>query len=171
MRDQQHGEWERQYPIKQKEEHQVSRRQFGVFCGCSLAALGLGVPLRTTLRELPAATDPIRVAAADEIPRGGAKLFKYPSKHHPCILVRLRSGRHAAYSQSCTHLMCPVHFDAASQQLVCPCHQGYFDASDGSVLSGPPQRGLPQYRVEVIKKDVWVGPEIVSVPQATDKLV
>ncbi len=151
-------EWEKAYPIKQQDEHRVSRRQFAAFCGCSALALSAGIPLRQVLRAIPPATDPIAVAAVEEVPRGGYKLFEYPEPGYPCILVRSLEGEYAAYSQSCTHLMCPVHFDAQAHQLVCPCHSGYFDAKDGRVLAGPPQRALPRYQVAIEEGQVRVGP-------------
>lgn len=151
-------DWQRNYPIKRSEEHKVSRRQFATFCGCSALALGAGIPVRQALLELPEAVDPVVVANADEIIRGGYKLFRYPTENDPCILIRLKDGSFVAYSQSCTHLMCPVHFDAVTSRIVCPCHNGYFDSEDGSVLAGPPQRSLPRYQVAVVEGKVIVGP-------------
>lgn len=151
--------WENNFPIKQSEEHRVSRRQFAVFCGCSAVALGAGFPVREALLKIPKATEPIVVAEEGELPRNGSKLFHYPTPHHPCILIRLKDERYVAYSQSCTHLMCPVHFDAVNGKIVCPCHHGYFDPEDGSVLAGPPQGPLPRYKVSVTEGQVLVGPE------------
>ena len=146
------------YPIKRSEELRVSRRQFAAFCGCSALALGAGFPVRKALLELPEATEPMTVAKDDELVRGGYKLFRYPSEEYPCILIRREDGEYAAFSQSCTHLMCPVHFVPATTQLVCPCHNGFFDARDGSVIAGPPQRPLPRYQVKVVDGEVIVGP-------------
>ena len=151
--------WEKHYPIKQSDEQRVNRRQFAVFCGCSAIALGAGIPMQNRLRAIPRATEPVAVAEVGEVPHGGYKLFHYPSEHHPCILIRLKTGDYAAYSQSCTHLMCPVHFDVMTNQLVCPCHNGYFSASDGAVVAGPPQRPLPRYEVNIAEGMIWVGPD------------
>lgn len=93
----------------------------------------------------------IDVAKEGELGPGDYRLFNYPNQASPAILIRLESGRYVAFSQSCTHLMCPVHFSKARGQLVCPCHQGYFSAEDGRVLAGPPPRSLPQYRVRVAR--------------------
>ena len=147
------------YPIKRSEEHRVNRRQFAAFCGCSALALGAGVPIRKALLGPPESSESMVVADVDELRRGDSKLFSYPTKDYPCILIRLKDGSFVAYSQSCTHLMCPVHFDAIDEQLVCPCHNGFFDPKDGSVVSGPPQRGLPSYEVTVVDRDVIVGPK------------
>jgi len=136
----------------------VSRRQFAKAACGSAAAFGAGWLVKDTLLKPPVATETRLVAAVGEIPVGGSKLFRYPTEDHPCILVRLAEDQFAAFSQSCTHLMCPVHFDAAARQLVCPCHAGFFSAEDGRVLAGPPPRPLPRYPVEVRNGEVWVKP-------------
>ncbi len=73
-------------------------------------------------------------------------------------MIRPRTDRFAAYSQSCTHLMCPVYFNAEKNQLVCPCHEGFFATEDGRVLAGPPRRPLPRYPIEVRGEELWVLP-------------
>lgn len=150
--------WKSRYPVSQPGEHEVSRRQFAkVACGSAIA-FGAAWLSKDKLLAPPVATDPKQVCALADIAVGGSKLFSYPTPHHPCILVRLGESEFAAYSQSCTHLMCPVHFQAATRRLVCPCHEGYFSAEDGSVLAGPPPRPLPRYPVEVRDGQIWVLP-------------
>lgn len=75
-----------------------------------------------------------------------------------CTAPPLGENEFAAYSQSCTHLMCPVHFQPETRRLVCPCHEGYFSAIDGRVLAGPPPRPLPRYPVELRDGQGWVNP-------------
>ncbi len=53
-----------------------------------------------------------------------------------------------AYSQKCTHLSCAVYYEKEQNRLECPCHQGFFSITDGSVLQGPPQRALPRVALE-----------------------
>jgi cytochrome b6-f complex iron-sulfur subunit len=150
--------WQSNYPVRQSAEHAVTRRQFAKFACCSAVALGAGMLLKDKLFSMPKPTEPLLVARLDEVPVGGSKLFRYPTPDHPCILVRLAEDRWAAFSQSCTHLMCPVHFKAETRQLVCPCHEGFFSAEDGRVLAGPPPQPLPSYPVEVRDGNVWVKP-------------
>ncbi|MBI4662709.1 MAG: Rieske (2Fe-2S) protein [Verrucomicrobia bacterium] len=137
-----------------------SRREFAKFLGCAVMA-GAGVAAARPLLPVTLAKSlaPVAIAQASEIPVGGYKLFRYPTKDDPCILVRLEADRFAAYSQRCTHLMCPIHFQAEKRQFYCPCHEGFFNAEDGSVLAGPPRRPLPRYAVELREGQVWVGPE------------
>ena len=150
--------WKSTFPVRQADEHEVSRRQFAkIACG-SAVAVGAGWLVRDKVFSLPAATEPKRVAHIEEIAIGSSKLFNYPTEHHPCILVRLGKNEFAAYSQSCTHLMCPVYFQAATRRLVCPCHEGFFSADDGRVLAGPPPRALPRYPVEIRDDEIWVTP-------------
>ena len=138
-----------------------SRREFAKFLGCAVLA-GAGVAAARPLFPIAnlKAIPPKAVAQANEIPIGGYKLFRYPTKNDPCILVRLETERYVAYSQSCTHLMCPIHFQPEKRQFYCPCHEGFFNAEDGSVLAGPPRRPLPRYAVEIREGQVWVGQTI-----------
>ena len=72
------------------------------------------------------------------------------------ILVKLADGTFRAFSQRCTHLLCPVHFKPEDESLYCPCHNGSFNAKDGSVQFGPPPKPLPQYKVKVDDGVIWI---------------
>ncbi len=154
--------WQADFPVRQPEEHRVSRRQFVKVCGCAAAAVGAGMLLKDRINPIPTPTEPKLVGPAAEIPVGGSRLFRYPTEDHPCILVRLSENDWSAYSQSCTHLQCPVHYQHAKRQFYCPCHEGFFSADDGRVLAGPPPRPLPRYPVEVRDGEVWVNPPQVN---------
>jgi len=157
MTDQPH--WKANFPVRQSAEHAVSRRQFcKIACGSALA-VGAGWFARDKLFPVPAGTKPQFVARVAELPVGGSKLFSYPTEHHPAILVRLSETEFAAYSQSCTHLMCPVNYQHEKRQLYCPCHEGFFSAEDGRVLAGPPPRPLPRYPVEIRDGEIWITPQ------------
>ena len=147
-------------PPTSNRESAPSRREFAKLLGCAmLAGAGIAAARPLVLVRKPKATEPLLVARAEEIPIGGSRLFRYPTEHDPCIVVRLAADRFVAYSQSCTHLMCPVHFQPEKQQFVCPCHEGYFSAFDGAVLAGPPLRPLPSFPVEVRDGQILVGPQ------------
>lgn len=156
MSDQPH--WKSQFPVRQSAEHDISRRQFAKVACCSAVAVGTGWMLRDKILPLPAATEPKLVARVADVPVGGSWLFRYPTEDHPAILVRLGESEFAAYSQACTHLMCPVHYQHEKQRFYCPCHEGFFSAQDGRVLAGPPPRALPRYPVEVRNGELWVVP-------------
>ncbi len=149
------------FPVRQSAEHTVSRRQFcKVACGSALA-VSAGWFARNKLFPVPAGTKPQLVTRVADLPVGGSKLFTYPTEHHPCILVRLSETDYAAYSQSCTHLMCPVNYQHAKRQFYCPCHEGFFSAEDGRVLAGPPPRALPRYPVEIREGEIWITPQTI----------
>ncbi len=147
------------YPIRQSEEHRVSRRQFAKFACGSALCFGAGALAKDRLFAPPVAKEPMRVANLGELKVGGYKLFHYPAAQ-PCILVCLAEAEFAAYSQSCTHLQCPVHYQHSQRQFYCPCHEGFFSAEDGRVLAGPPPRPLPRYPVEIRKDEIWVLPQV-----------
>src|SRR3954464_3875574 len=112
-------DWKTDFPVRQSEEHAVSRRQFIKVACCTAAAIGAAGLVRGKLFALPKATGPLLVARAEEIAVGGYKLFRYPTEDHPCILVRLSQTEFAAYSQSCTHLMCPVNYQHEQRRFFC----------------------------------------------------
>jgi Rieske Fe-S protein len=93
---------------------------------------------------------PVReIAAVDEIPVGGSRIFNYPGEHEPALLVRLDDSRFVAYDQRCTHLVCPVIPQVEAGRFYCPCHEGSFDLVSGRPLAGPPRRPLTRVRLEI----------------------
>jgi cytochrome b6-f complex iron-sulfur subunit len=96
----------------------------------------------------------VTAAKAGELPPNTSKVFKFGSA--PAILVNTADGELIALSGVCTHLTCTVRFDAETETLFCPCHNGRFDLS-GNVLSGPPPRPLETYAVEVSGADIVVS--------------
>lgn len=150
--------WKRDFPVRQSEEQAVSRRQFIKIAGCTAAAVGLAGLAKERLDVPSPGADAMRVCRAAELPVGGYRLFRYPTTNDPCILVRRGEVEFAAFSQRCTHLMCPVHYQHERDRFCCPCHEGFFSADDGRVLAGPPPRPLPRLPVEVRHGEVWITP-------------
>ena len=52
------------------------------------------------------------------------------------------------FAINCAHLGCPVRWFPQSSLFMCPCHGGAY-YQDGSRASGPPERGLFQYRYKI----------------------
>jgi Rieske Fe-S protein len=50
---------------------------------------------------------------------------------------------------NCTHLGCPVAWFPEAGLFMCPCHGGVY-YEDGARASGPPPRGLYQYRYQIV---------------------
>ena len=93
----------------------------------------------------PATTSTVAGKARDLKPNSGL-IFPFGSR--PAIIVRTLEGDVRAFSAVCTHLECTVQFKADSSQLWCACHNGLYDLG-GSVVSGPPPRGLEQFTVNL----------------------
>jgi len=96
----------------------------------------------------------VTAAKVGELPPNAAKIFKFGSK--PAVLVNTAEGKLIALSATCTHLTCTVRYEADSETLFCPCHNGRFDLG-GNVLSGPPPAPLETYAVEVAGEEIVVS--------------
>jgi menaquinol-cytochrome c reductase iron-sulfur subunit len=58
-------------------------------------------------------------------------------------------------SPICTHLGCPVGWSAGTSQFRCPCHGGIFN-QEGTLVSGPPPRGLDGLESQIRDGHLWV---------------
>jgi len=149
--------WRQDFPITSAGEDEVTRREFVrylVLASGGFAAGNVGIALWSSLRSINTG-EPRQIVALDRVPEGTAYLFDYPSDADPAILVHLPGGELRAFSQKCTHLGCVVYYQPDTGEMECPCHEGFFDARSGAVLSGPPQRPLGRIDVEVRNGTVW----------------
>ncbi len=64
------------------------------------------------------------------------------------IIIRTGEQQYMAFSSQCTHQSCTVTYNAASQNLPCPCHGSVF-SNTGSVLQGPATSALKKYSVTI----------------------
>ncbi len=151
--------WKEDFPIAWTDDHFVTRREFTkslVLVSCATFAANATVSTLGLLQKPGQQSFPeIRVANASALTVGGSLVFNYPGPSDACLLVRVDSERFVAFSQSCTHLGCPVHFQAESRRLYCPCHEGFFSSDDGRVLAGPPPRPLPRILIEKRGDELW----------------
>lgn len=123
----------------------IGRREFLTWLKGALGALGaaalLGPVLAyfwpANLEETP--SEPVPVGPPDDLPEGTAKTIRFG--RYPALIIHTPSGI-KAYSAVCTHFACIVSWDAETGVIACPCHEGYFHAEDGSVISGPPPTPL-----------------------------
>ena len=158
--------WREDFPVDEDRDHFVARRDFTKFLilisgGFTVGQFWMG--FWTWFRGKPLAPNALRVAAIDAIPVGGSRLFHFPTERDSCILVRVKSDEFVAFSNRCTHLMCPVVPKVAEGRFHCPCHNGFFDIRTGRPTAGPPQRALPRIRLEVRGRDVYAtGVEVTS---------
>ncbi len=66
----------------------------------------------------------------------------------PCWVRHVAGETFQVFAINCAHLGCPVRWFPQSGLFMCPCHGGVY-YEDGSRASGPPERGLFQYRYKV----------------------
>lgn len=59
--------------------------------------------------------------------------------------VRYRDGGYAFFSNVCTHMECPVRWEASQGHFLCPCHGGLYNLR-GKNVGGPPPDPLPQWQ-------------------------
>lgn len=72
-----------------------------------------------------------------------------------------------AFSVHCTHLGCPVRWEAKSELFMCPCHGGVY-YKNGNVAGGPPPKSLVQYLVRVNNGNVEIKTSPVPLTDMTD---
>ena len=141
---------------------EVSRREFLNFGKKLLVVTGLAAVAApivaffypTKLEEIP--SEPVAAGSIEDIPMNSSQTIRFG--RYPAIIVNIPEGLRA-YSAVCTHFACIVKWDPDLQQIVCPCHEGYFDARDGSVISGPPPTPLEKLAIEVVEDQVYIGAE------------
>jgi len=141
---------------------EVSRREFLNFGKKLLVVTGLAAVAApivaffypTKLEEIP--SEPVAAGSIEDIPINSSKTIRFG--RYPALIVNIPEGLRA-YSAVCTHFACIVKWDPELKQIVCPCHEGYFDARDGSVISGPPPTPLEKLTIEVVEDQVYIGAE------------
>jgi cytochrome b6-f complex iron-sulfur subunit len=95
----------------------------------------------------------VSVGTTADIPIGAAKVVPVAGK--PVIVVNTEQGVHA-FSAICTHLGCIVAWDAPTQTIACPCHDGRFNPATGAVISGPPPSPLPPLTATIEDDEIFV---------------
>jgi nitrite reductase/ring-hydroxylating ferredoxin subunit len=128
-----------------------SRRGFLTFLmACSAALFLATLPFaRRFVGRKEERFPKVALGKVADLPLGEARPFFYPGKANPALLIHLPKGEWKAYEGTCTHLSCVVYWDAASDRLICPCHNAAFAAESGAVLMGPPRRPLPRIELSI----------------------
>jgi cytochrome b6-f complex iron-sulfur subunit len=80
-----------------------------------------------------------------------------PVNDKPVIVVNTAQGGLKAFSAICTHLGCIVEWDQNRQFILCPCHDGRFNAVNGAVISGPPPAPLPELPLTLEGDAIYVS--------------
>jgi cytochrome b6-f complex iron-sulfur subunit len=140
-------------------EHEFTRRDLVdrlLAGGACLWAAGVLVPAGADLWPARAGGPGEEYAKAGspaDLPVWGSRMIQHEGK--PIIVLRVSETEFRAFSAICTHLGCVVQWDAASRQIHCPCHAGFF-GPDGGVVSGPPPRPLAAHRAVVAGDEIRV---------------
>jgi len=137
----------------------ITRKEFLKLTKNVFTAIGLGAVAApiiayfypAKLEEMP--TDPVFAGKVEEIPEG--KSLKVQFGRYPAILIHTSEGI-KAYSAVCTHFACITAWDEDLGRIVCPCHEGYFDPIDGSVVSGPPPTPLESLAVDIQDGSIYI---------------
>ncbi len=139
------------------------RKSIQLLLGFSIVATisGIVAPIIAYLipRENAAAYGgPSVVGAAADFPLNSSKIVSVNDK--PIIIVNTKAGGLKAFSAICTHLGCVVAWNERKSIIHCPCHDGFFNAVTGAVISGPPPLPLTQYELVVRDGQVLVGKQL-----------
>lgn len=140
--------------------NKLSRKEFLRLSKSIFTFIGLGAiagPViayfyPTELEEIP--SEPMPACSEDELPLGKSTTVQFG--RYPAIVVHTEEGIRA-YSAVCTHFACITQWHEELGQIVCPCHEGYFNPIDGSVISGPPPEPLQQYEVRNIDGTLFIS--------------
>ncbi|QOY35169.1 ubiquinol-cytochrome c reductase iron-sulfur subunit [Anaerobacillus isosaccharinicus] len=153
------------FNIRRDKELDLNRRGF---VASALSLMGIfflsSTPLVVLSKKIEKESNEFEtlIAAQGDLAVGDSVAFSYPKEHDPALLIRISETEYRAYNIKCTHLMCPVYWEKEDWKLVCPCHHGFFDVEDGSVLAGPPQRALPTINLAFKDNGIYA----VSITQA-----
>jgi menaquinol-cytochrome c reductase iron-sulfur subunit len=159
-------------------ESAPNRRRFLSICTAALIALMTGLILTPVLAFV---TGPLRrrrgAAAAGEgfadagavnsIPVGAWTVLpieivrqdgwaKTRQARSVWVLVNgTAQGAVQVLSPICPHLGCPIAWLASKSEFLCPCHGGTF-SKDGSLVGGPPPRGMDPLEHQIRDGHLWV---------------
>jgi menaquinol-cytochrome c reductase iron-sulfur subunit len=125
--------------------------------GAVLAVPIVGYLLGPTEKEGAETGSWVNLGSAAAFPVGETRLVNFESpvarlgdgetSKVACWVRRVGAQRFQVFAVNCAHLGCPVRWFSQSRLFLCPCHGGaYYE--DGSRASGPPERGLFEYKVK-----------------------
>jgi Rieske Fe-S protein len=84
----------------------------------------------------------------------------------PCWVRHVEGDKFQVFAINCAHLGCPVRWFPQSGLFMCPCHGGVY-YSDGARASGPPERGLFEYKYRVEQGNLLIETGEMPTPGAT----
>lgn len=140
------------HPVERRTVMRWLIRGFLSLWGLGAAAVGVSF-LKAPETERRPSEGLVRCGPLSSLAPGEARLVRHGVA--PLFVVRASETQVLALSATCTHLRCVLRWNQPTETFLCPCHAGSFDR-DGNVLSGPPNRPLPQYPAEVRAGEIVV---------------
>jgi menaquinol-cytochrome c reductase iron-sulfur subunit len=129
--------------------------------------------LSPTLKPPAEAQRWVSLGTTDKFPVGETRLASFrnaverPSDgvtaNLPCWVRNIDGAKFQVFAINCAHLGCPVRWFPESNLFLCPCHGGAYYA-DGARASGPPERGLFEYRHRITSGELWILPDEMPTP-------
>jgi menaquinol-cytochrome c reductase iron-sulfur subunit len=149
---------------------------FNGIVGAILAAPIVGYILSPATRARRAESESwLSLGPLGQFPEGQTRLATYRSltanpsdgetANIPCWVRHVDGENFQVFAINCAHLGCPVRWFPQSGLFMCPCHGGAY-YSDGSRASGPPERGLFEYRYKVNQGHLLIQPGGMPTPGA-----
>ena len=144
------------------ETTKVSRRIFMKTSGGAAAVAGATLLPAGSAQAASAASGngmtlsyPVRaVGKAGAMPVNQAVNFAYPDASSPCVALRMGAAVPGgvgpnkdivAFSSLCTHMGCPVSYEAGTKTFKCGCHFSIFDPENGGqMVCGQATEDLPK---------------------------
>jgi len=160
----------------------LSRRTFLVKLGIGFNALVgavLAVPLvryilsPVTRERRPGYESWLSLGSVDQFPAGQTRFATYrnpvvspwdgETATIGCWVRHVDGEKFQVFAINCAHLGCPVRWFAQSGLFMCPCHGGVYYA-DGARASGPPERGLFEYRYKIEAGNLFIKAGEIPTP-------
>src|ERR1700757_2061489 len=151
----------------------VSRRwmllKLGVFIN-AVVGVAVAVPvvryLLGPVKRKGAYNSWVTLGPVDNFPIGETRLATYinpvnepwdgDTAKTPCWVRHVDPSTFQVFAINCAHLGCPVRWFPQSGLFMCPCHGGVYYA-DGSRASGPPERGLFEYKYKIVGNELHIS--------------
>jgi len=141
-----------------RESARLTRRQFAILgtqVAGAVVTLALGIPIIGFLISPLFRRQPVverEVGPIANVPAAEPLKLEvsFPQNAWPVPDVKatiyvVRVGQtFKALSNVCSHMQCPVRWEATTNQFLCPCHGGLYDRT-GRNIGGPPPKPLPEY--------------------------
>jgi Rieske Fe-S protein len=134
--------------------------------GAVLAVPIVGYLLGPAMKKGSSYNSWVTLGPLSDFPEGETRLVNYRNPvttlwdgetgDVPCWVRRVSGTTFQVFAINCAHLGCPVRWFAQSKLFMCPCHGGAYYA-DGTRASGPPERGLFEYKYKVSEDKLMIS--------------